>query len=213
MTPLHPGRSEYDQLGYHLGRNDAPEFDVNQPGRIDLARFFIEKMLIKDLTRRPLRIVELGCGSGDVTGPYSTSQTLVTVRGPIDLTGIEVIGIDLVPVAGEKIARRYPHMKFYQGDVAQMEPIDCDLLVATEFLEHLTDPKAVMDAWMPHAEWALIGHPLNEPDPPYEWGHYWSYTEDDWVAWFHERGMQIWEKVKFPMGHWPEMIMGHGSKR
>lgn len=207
------GSAGRDQLAYHLGRNDAPEFDIGQPGRIDLARFFIEKMLLKDLRRRPLRIVELGCGAGDVTGPYSGGNVYTFPRGSIDCQDIEAIGIDVVPVAKEKISRRYPSMQCIVAPVESLEPIECDLLVMTEFLEHLADPVAVTKAWMARTQWALIGHPLDEPDPGYEHGHSWSYTEDDWLDWFGDNGFHAWEKITFPMGHWDRMIMGHGSRR
>lgn len=214
MKALHGGRSREFQHEYHRKRNDAPEFDAGQPGRIDLARMFIEKMLVKDLPYRPLRIIELGCGSGDVTGPYSFIDRAYSMpRGTIDLTGIEVIGIDLVPVAGEKVMRRYPNMTFLWSPVEELKPIDCDLLVMTEFLEHVADPLAIVDAWMPHARWALIGHPLDEPDPPYEHGHAWSYSMQDWADWFHRNNFHIWERVTFPMGYYENMVMGHGSRK
>lgn len=204
-----------DQLAYHLGRNDAPEFDVGQPGRIDLARFFIEKMLLKDLTRRPLRIVELGCGSGDVTGPYAGNgkegPVYMFPRGTIDCKDIEVIGIDVVPVAAEKIGRRFPYMTSIVSPVEMLAPIDCDLLVMTEFLEHVTDPVKITSDWMPHARMALIGHPLDEPDPGYEHGHSWSYDDEDWLDWFRNNGFNVWERMHFPMGYWDRMVMGHGS--
>ena len=211
MKPLHGGRTKSFQLDYHLGRNDAPEFDQGQPGRIDLARFLIEKILYKDLRRRPLRIVELGCGAGDVSGPYAADNLFVSSRGVLDTAGIEVIGIDVVPVAQEKCAKRWPDMKFILSPVEDLEPIDCDILVMTEFLEHLADPVSVARAWMPHAKWAVIGHPLNEPDPPYEHGHAWSYTMDDFHGWFALGAMPIWEVFRFPMGYYAEMAMGHGG--
>jgi len=206
-------RTLEQQLGYHTNRNDAPEFDVGQPGRVDLARMFIEKILIKDLHAKNVRIVELGCGAGDVSGPYSDGETYVTPRGLINTSRIEVIGVDVVPIAAEKIAKRYPNMKTIISPVEELEPIDCDLLVMTEFLEHVHDPITLTRRWMPHADWALIGHPLNEPDPPYEPGHVWSYTKTDWANWFHDNNFQIWERVIFPMGYWDEMVMGHGSRR
>lgn len=211
MTPLHGGRTREFQLQYHLGRNDAPEFDQGQPGRIDLARFLIEKILLKDLKRRPLRIVELGCGAGDVSGPYSGSGAYAYPRGLLDTSQIEVIGVDVVPIAKEKCNARWPEMNFVLSPVEDLEPVDCDILVMTEFLEHLADPVSVVKAWMPHAKWAVIGHPLNEPDPPFEHGHSWSYTMEDWLAWFGFTPMPIWEAFRFPMGYYPEMVMGHGG--
>jgi Methyltransferase domain len=192
------GRSRQEQIDYHLRRNDAPEFDQQQPGRIDLARFLIDKILKKDLTRRPLRFIELGCGAGDITGPYSGE--------------IEVHGYDVVPVAQEKCATRWPEMKFHLGAVEDAEPQDCDLLVMCEFLEHVDDPIKIVTDWLPRAKWAIIGHPLNEPDPPYETGHIWSYTQEDWYHWFEIGGHHVWERLNFPMGYWDTMVIGHSCR-
>lgn len=202
MTPLHGGRSREFQLGYHLKRNDAPEFDQGQPGRIDLARFLIEKILLKDLRRRPLRIVELGCGAGDVSGPFSLNDMMyVSPRGAIDTYGIEVVGIDVVPIAKEKCAARWPDMKFILSAVEDVEPMDCDILVMTEFLEHVADPISIASRWMSRAKWAVVGHPLNEPDPPYEHGHAWSYTMEDFHRWFSFGPMPIWEVFQIGRAH------------
>jgi 2-polyprenyl-3-methyl-5-hydroxy-6-metoxy-1,4-benzoquinol methylase len=180
MKALHGGRTQEFQHQYHLKRNDTPNFEQGQPGRIDMARMFIEKMLIKDLRYRPLRIVELGCGSGDVTGPYSAPDRIYsTPRGEIHTQGIEVIGVDVVPQAVISVGQRYPNMTVLLSPVESLQPVDCDLLVMTEFLEHVADPVKITRDWMPHARWALIGHPLNEPDPPYEMGHAWSYDVVD----------------------------------
>lgn len=205
-------RSTAEAIDYHLKRNHAPEFDAEQPGRIDLARFLIEKMLLKDLPRRPLRFVELGCGAGDITGPYSIPRRLVTVRGEIDTEGIEVHGYDMVPAAIEACERRFPQMVTHLEAVERAEPIDCDLLVMCEFLEHVTDPEAVVKAWLPRAKWAIVGHPLDEPDPPYEFGHNWSYSRDDWRRWFELGGHHVWEEFRFPMGYWDAMVMGHSCR-
>lgn len=210
MRPIN-GSLQRDQVQYHRNRGDAPWFDVAQPGRIDLTRMFIEKILMAD-PGRPFRIVELGCGAGDVSGPYSGEEVYRYPRGIIDCAPIEVVGIDVTAGAKEAVARRFTQMRFIDSPVESLEPIDCDLLVMTEFLEHVADPVAIARSWMGQARWALIGHPLDEPDPGYEHGHAWSYTEEDWVDWFHRVDFHIWEKVVYPMGHWERMILGHGSR-
>lgn len=194
-------RTRDQQIGYHLDRNDAPEFDKGQPGRIDLARFLVDKILKKDLPERPLKFIELGCGAGDITGPYSNGQ------------GIEVHGYDVVPVAAQTCARRWPTMEFHLGPVEEAEPQDCDLLVMCEFLEHVDDPLKIVSDWLPRARWAIIGHPLDEPNPPFETGHLWSYTLADWQHWFELGDHHVWERFLFPMGHWDNMVIGHSARR
>lgn len=215
-------RTEREALDYHLRRNDTPNFTVGQPGRIDLAHFLIEKILKKDLTRRPLRFIELGCGSGDVTGPYATTSKMVDVttygdRDPVyapvvgSTMEIEVIGIDVVPAA-VRARDRFPAMDIIISPVEELQPMECDLLVMTEFLEHVIDPEKIVRDWLPLAKWAIIGHPLDEPDPPYEAGHNWSYTLQDWHRWFELGGHHVWERFLFPMGYWDNMVMGHSCR-
>lgn len=205
MERLWP-RTRQQQLSYHLDRNDAPEFDKGQPGRIDLARFLVDKILKKDLTRRPLKFIELGCGAGDITGPYADGHYAD------DEGRIEVHGYDVVPVAQETCARRWPEMQFHLGPVEETEPQECDLLVMCEFLEHVDDPIQIVKDWLPKAKWAIIGHPLNEPNPPYETGHIWSYTLEDWNNWFAMGGHHVWERLLFPMGFYENMVLGHSCR-
>jgi len=198
MKALHGGRTFTEQIDYHLADGRAPEFDKGQRGRVNLARSYIKAILTK--IPRPLRIVELGCGSGDVSGPYARE-------------GIEVIGVDVTQAAALACMRRWPAMTFLLSPVEKLRPTECDVLVMTEFLEHVADPKAVADAWMPLAKWAVIGHPIDEPDPPIEMGHAWSYSVDDWVAWFEDRSYTVLGRTEFPMGPYPHMILGYGQRQ
>jgi hypothetical protein len=218
MRRLWP-RTLDEQIDYHLRDGRAPEFDKGQPGRIALARFLVDKILDKNLTRRPLTFVELGCGAGDITGPYSKARakvlTLDEATGETQIQldrGITVHGYDVVPMAQETCARRWPAMEFHLGRVEDAEPIECDLLVMCEFLEHVDDPITIVNRWLPLAKWAIIGHPLNEPSPPYETGHIWSYTRTDWESWFEMGGHHIWERFEFPMGYYDAMILGHSCR-
>lgn len=200
MKRLWP-RTYEEQIEYHLKDGRAPEFETHQPGRIDLARFLVDKILKKDLTERPLRFVELGCGAGDITGPYAKAGE------------IEVIGYDLTPAAQEACNRRYPDMDFRLQPVEEVEAMDSDILVLCEFLEHVDDPMRIVKAWLPRARWAIIGHPLYEPDPPYETGHIWTYTREDWYYWFHIGGHVVMERFEFPMGQYDTMVLGHSGRR
>jgi hypothetical protein len=191
-------RDREEQIAYHLRDGRAPEFDKGQPGRIDLARFLVDKILKKELTERPLTFVELGCGAGDITGPYSDT--------------INVIGYDVTPAAQEACNRRWPDMTFHLKPVEEVEPYECDLLVLCEVLEHLDDPVSLVRAWLPKARWVIIGHPLNEPNPPFEHGHIWSYTREDWYDWFRMGGHYPWERLEFSMGVYDTMVIGHGCR-
>jgi hypothetical protein len=214
MNRLWP-RTQQEQIDYHLRRNDTPNFSEGQPGRIDIARFLVDKIIKKDigatLTDRPLKFVELGCGSGDITGPYS--QPIWVGDRKILSGDVEVYGYDVVPQAAVSVGARFPNMHIEIGPVEEVEPFECDLLVMCEFLEHVNDPWSIVNAWMPKAHFAIIGHPLDEPSPPYETGHIWSYNLGDWQAWFEATGHHVWERFLFPMGYYDNMVIGHGSRK
>lgn len=211
MNRLWP-RTQQEQVEYHLRRNDTPDFTQGQPGRIDLAHFLIEKIFAKgDLDRtQPTTIVELGCGSADISGPYSKTAIM---RGGLTIHPARVIGIDVVPQSAISVPARFPKVEVIIGEVEKMQPIECDLLIMCEFLEHVDDPIKIVTDWLPLAKWAIIGHPINEPDPPYETGHIWSYAIEDWEAWFEMGGHHRWERILFPMGYYDTMVIGHSCRK
>ena len=200
MRPINRDRhrDRQFQIDYHLGRNDAPEFDAGQPERVGLARYLLGTTLRGRLTAGTRKIVELGCGAGDISGLYSRGADIV-------------YGYDVVPVAKEICARRWPNMNFTLGPVEEQEPIDCDVLVMCEFLEHVDDPISIVKNWLPHAKFAIIGHPLDDKDGM-EYGHCWSYEESDWHKWYEDNGFSVVEKHVFPMGSWDRMILGVGGR-
>lgn len=212
MKALHADRAFLRD--YNL-KSWAPNFEQGQPGRINQCRMFIETMLYQ-MPQRPLRIVELGCGSGDISGPYSGSgpysqKLYYGPRGMIDTKGIEVIGVDLMPDAQRQFEARFPDATFMLAEVEDLEPIECDILVLCEFLEHIEDPITLAQAWMAKASWTMIGHPLDEPDPPFEKGHAWSYNMTDWIEWFNRANYALAERVNFRMGPY-EMVLGYGRR-
>lgn len=200
MKRVGVNRSFEEQVQYHLDDGRAPEFIVTQRDRVQLARFLVDKIIDKEWFVPCPTIVELGCGAGDISGPYATDDRR------------RVIGYDVTPAAEEACNTRWPRMEFHLQPVEEVEPLDCDILVMTEFLEHVEDPEKIVRAWLPKARWAVIGHPLDEPDPPIEPGHIWSYTREDWRAWFKMGGHQWREEFRFPMGPWDAMILGHSSR-
>lgn len=148
--------------------------------------------------------MELGCGAGDISGSYA--------RASADGPERRVVGYDVTEAAEVACAYRYPAMEFHRQPVEEVEPLDCDILVMTEFLEHVADPETIVRGWLPKARWAVIGHPLDEPDPPIEDGHIWSYTREDWRAWFKMGGHHRHEEYRFPMGPYDAMILGRSSR-
>jgi hypothetical protein len=208
-------RTLQEQITYHLRDGRAPEFDKGgQAVRVRLARHIIDNLILDHmpgaLRGQRLKIVELGCGAGDISGPYSNP---VVLSGGAPTTPADVHGFDLTQAAADTCARRWPRMTVTIKPVEEIEPIDCDILVLCEFLEHIDDPVSLVKKWLPHAAWVIIGHPLNEPNPPYETGHIWSYSLEDWLGWFELGGHYSWDRFVVPMGPYESMIMGYGSRR
>jgi 2-polyprenyl-3-methyl-5-hydroxy-6-metoxy-1,4-benzoquinol methylase len=120
---------------------------------------------------RKASIVEPGCSAGDISGPFSEEHN--------------VWGCDIVPAAVAATERRYPKMTVVEGMAENMAPIECDVLVLCEFLEHIHDPMGFVKRWMPLARHTIISHPLVgdgtwDPEP----GHIWAYYEEDFRAWW-----------------------------
>jgi len=87
-------------------------------------------------TRRPIRVLDLACGGGDVTA---------ALRRRADRAGLAVCvdGCDISPTA-LAIARRRHGQEFYRLDVVRDRlPAGYDAIVCSLFLHHLDDDDAV----------------------------------------------------------------------
>lgn len=170
-------------------------FAEAQPDRVAKARDLITAICREDPGAS--LIVEPGCSTGDICGFFSDTMN--------------VIGIDAVPAAVEQTRQRWPLVDARLGFVEDMEPIECDILVLCEFLEHIDDPIGFCEAWLPKARHVVIGHPLVcdgfDPEP----GHPWAYCPPDFIHWFDIGGFGIREAYTFSMGPY-EMVIGRGSR-
>jgi len=190
-------RSDEEQLVIHEQNNLAPVWETSAHSyRILLARRYIEKA-IAGFGRR-VTIIDLGVGSGDISGPFSYDH--------------RVIGIDLTEDSVEVCARRYPKLEHVLSRIEDAPAIECDILVACEVLEHLPRPLETYRRFALHAGSVVIGHPLNEPDPSTEYFHLWRYDEQDFANWFTTSGHHLVEQETFSMGGFPSMILGWGSR-
>lgn len=171
-------------------------FESTQPDRVERARRMASEIIKLDPGKRH-RIVELGCGAGDISGPFSHIH--------------DVTGIDVTPGALEEAQRRFPQMTVVEGNAEKIEVRSADILILTEFLEHVTAPLTLTGAWLPYASYAIIGHPLNDPGG-LEHGHIWSYTKDDYFMWHELGGHAPLRTEFFSMPPFPGMVIG-SSKR
>lgn len=185
-----------ETIAYNLrdGGTAVTIFADHQTYRVEKAKLFV-KSALSALPEMP-KIVEPGCSAGDISGPFADRA--------------QVIGIDVVPAAVKLARERYPKMMVIEGIADDMPPVECDILVLCEFLEHITDPVAFVRGWLPLAKFVVIGHPLNDPGGA-EPGHVWSYTYDDYLDWFRIGGHGVIETHLFS-GPFPEMVMGIGQR-
>lgn len=148
-------------------------------------------------------IVELGCGTGDISGPFASTR--------------EVTGYDCNPSALCEARGRFPKGKFYQGNIEALRSRKCGALVLCEVLEHISDPLNLVDRWLPQAEYSVISHPLNEI-ALYRQGidlsegeHQWSFDRDDFEKWFELGGHRLVKSEVFQMGAYT-VVIGLGKR-
>jgi|WetSurMetagenome_2_1015567.scaffolds.fasta_scaffold01762_2 hypothetical protein len=189
------GRTYAEQIQYHLDDGRAPNFEIGQRDRVLKARELVRNA-IGGWTDQ--KIIELGCGAADISGPFSEEGHTVT-------------GFDVVPEAYRVCAERWPKMWFHLGPIEDVVPVSCDVLILCETLEHLYDPIGLVAGWGPLAEWMLVSHPLDEW-PPIEPGHIWSYERADFENWFRIAGMKMVEAYTFEMGPFKNMAIGLGRR-
>lgn len=191
--------SHEEVIAYNL-RNGGQEFTVfeeAQNDRVMKARAIIARILDYDGRRGSKWIVEPGCSTGDISGPFAGGNTTV-------------YGIDVTPGAAHAARQKWPNMVVYQKEVEELDPIPCDILVLCEFLEHITDPVGFVKKWVPLAKYVVIGHPIvgdgSDPEP----GHPWAYYDEDFANWFPMGGHKLREAWEFPMGY--RMVIGWGER-
>lgn len=185
-----------DPLDYHANLFTRIYFD-EQRHRVMKSREYLSMAFDLCEKDRP-DIIELGCGALDISGAFS-DKTKVT-------------GIECNPQYSEIKEMRYPEVNLIVGDVNQMEGSSCDILVACEILEHLVDPNAVMDKFMPLANYAVVSHPIDEPPYNRETEHHWSFSENDFLLWFERQSYCLLHKEQFHNGNLT-IIIGVGAKK
>ncbi len=146
--------------------------------------------------RRRERIVELGCGTGDIIGAFC-GRNLVT-------------GFDCNAEALKMAQSRFPSLSV--GPIPE-EPVKANILILCEFLEHLADPVALVKAWLPLAEQVVISHPFNGDIKGDLSGgeHQWSYDAADFENWFAVGGHKLVESEVFKMEGY-DIILGRGKR-
>lgn len=88
---------------------------------------------------RPLRVLDAACGGGDVA--IALSLTADRRQLPIELRGCDLSATAL-EYAREQAWRRGARVSFFEHDILEHGLPDCDAMVCSLFLHHLTDLQA-----------------------------------------------------------------------
>jgi len=171
-------------------------FAETQRARVRYTRGMLEHTML--FVPSPARIIELGCSAGDISGPYAKENI--------------VWGCDIVPAAVEQTRLRYPAMSVENAPIEEIAPTECDILILCEILEHVIDPVALVQKWMPLAKFTIISHPLTgENAGNQEPGHLWAYDMDDFLGWFKYANYEMNEYITFINGM--ATVLGIGERR
>lgn len=193
-------RSASDGVVFHsvIGPRVYDECPTHRD-RIERSRAYVQQCVV-DLEKKRCSIVELGCGTADISGPLSAEN--------------DVVGVDCNEASLAVAKSRFPNLITLRRPIDELEPIQCDVLVLCETLEHLADPLTLVRRWLPLANMAVISHPLDEPVNSVLSGgeHQWGFSELDLASWFNVGDMRITDEVSYQMGCY-QMIMGRGRKK
>ncbi len=147
------------------------------------------------------RILEVGCGCADISGPLYNSQS--------------VMGIDCNQAALDEAKKRYPGMFTLCTDITSHEPLlEADVVVLCETLEHVPDPEGMARRYLSKARASVISHPLDEDVNSGLSGgdHQWSFGLADFESWFRVGGHEVQAYEIFPMGSY-RIILGWGKRK
>jgi SAM-dependent methyltransferase len=143
---------EYTTALWYEGRDSAPHVEeAAHRGRLDIAAKFINELAREHVAAGGplLQVVDLGCGDGGLLSLLDSNL----VRG---------WGYDLQMSNVEASRKRGVDVRY--GDVVEhFDLIDWgDLVVCTEFLEHLVAPEAFLQKVAGHARYVVASSPFTE---------------------------------------------------
>jgi SAM-dependent methyltransferase len=161
----------------------------------------VDECLLRSSYLHP-NIVELGCGTGDISGPYAEKY--------------KVIGLDVCAPAIEEAKVRYPQLLAHCADICTIPTLLGSILILCETLEHLANPEEICKTWLPNFEYSVISHPLEgDVTPGVELSggeHQWSFNRQDFENWFAIGGHELEDSCVFPMGGY-NIILGRGRRK
>jgi 2-polyprenyl-3-methyl-5-hydroxy-6-metoxy-1,4-benzoquinol methylase len=147
--------------------------------RIVKAKEFLERAV--DLFGGVPRVVDLGCGIGEIAGSVAKKAS--------------VVGID-VNEGGLKYARETYGIETRAGDIQTCEVVSGDILSCFDVLEHVQDPMQAISRWLPNFKMCVISNPIDEPEK-FNSEHLWILGISDFEAWFTQNGYRIVDRTEF----------------
>jgi hypothetical protein len=112
--------------------------------------------------------------------------SMVALRNPESI----VWGYDLSPKAVE-YAQKQRGLNVQLMDFVNEKPTLGAVVVLTETLEHLVDPKAMLEKVARRSRWVVATVPSNEDDKRHYEHHLWAWTEQDFPNMFKSLGYDI----------------------
>ena len=127
MTGQPEERKRYDQMAAHDGDAALSHYTKTGP------RFRLRRVVREAIRLMPARVLDLGCGDGVVLEHLRRARP-----------GAAATGLDWAGVALRRARQR--GLDAVQADATQLplKPGRFDLVIATEVLEHVADPGAVL---------------------------------------------------------------------
>jgi 2-polyprenyl-3-methyl-5-hydroxy-6-metoxy-1,4-benzoquinol methylase len=137
MTVTHQAnRAKTDDWDSHWGKFSAS--DSLSPARAYRSRLVFELLALRD-AHRPLRLLDLGSGHGDLASQVITARP-----------DAEVVGLDLSHTGVDLAKKRVPSARFFQQDFTKPMALPDSYkgwathAVCSEVLEHLDDPESML---------------------------------------------------------------------
>jgi trans-aconitate methyltransferase len=179
---------EWTTPGWYAGREHAPHLEQRgHQQRLYLAADYAD-MAIDSGART---VCDLGAGDGGLL-------SLIAARNP----GVEAWGYDLQQTNIDAAKGRGATV--YLEDITDGTPPPADLYVATEILEHLADPRALLDELV--GEWLVASSPYTESDEDHYAFHTWAWDEPGYQAMLADCG---WETLTNGKAWICQVVLAH----
>jgi len=147
---LQPG-----QHGSPARTPNAAKYRVRNPVMRRIISRFVDSICRRVMVLKPARIVDLGCGEGQIA--HAISQLPLS---------FDYLGLDMNERSVEEARRLTPGLRFECADILTRDPDvgSADMVICLEVLEHLADPQRALAQVM---QWTCRDAIVSVPWEPY----------------------------------------------